>query len=88
MKKIYFIPNLSAGKAEIGSYLAEILNRMTRAGYEVTVHPTQAPLDATYMTAKAAESGLHDAIWCSGGDGTLNEVMTGMMRAQKRCPLG
>ena len=88
MKKIYFIPNLSAGKAEIGSYLAEILNRMTRAGYEVTVHPTQAPLDATYMTAKAAESGLYDAIWCSGGDGTLNEVMTGMMRAKKRCPLG
>ena len=88
MKKLYFIVNLQAGKAEIGDYLAEILNKMTRAGYEVTVHPTQAPLDATYMAAKAAQSGEFDAIWCSGGDGTLNETMTGLSHADKPCPLG
>ena len=88
MKKLYFIANLQAGKAELGMHLAEILNRITRAGYEVTVHPTQAPLDATYMAAKAAESGEYDAIWCSGGDGTLNEVITGMMRSEHSVPLG
>lgn len=88
MKKIYFICNLQAGKAELGYYLADILNKMTRAGYEVTVHPTQAPLDATYMAAKASESGDYDYIWCSGGDGTLNETMTGLMRAKRRIPLG
>ncbi len=88
MKKIYFIVNLQAGKAEMGSYLAEVLNMMTRAGLEVTVHPTQAPLDAAYMAAKASESGEYDAVWCSGGDGTLNEAMTGLMRAKHRIPLG
>ncbi|MBR2088461.1 MAG: diacylglycerol kinase family lipid kinase [Oscillospiraceae bacterium] len=88
MKKIYFIVNLQAGKAEMGANLAEVLNRMTRAGMEVTVHPTQAPLDATYMAAKASDSGEYDAIWCSGGDGTLNEVITGLMRAKNRIPLG
>ena len=88
MKKIYFIANLQAGKAELSNNLGEILNRMTRAAYEVTVHPTQAPLDASYMAAKAADSGDYDFIWCSGGDGTLNETMTGLMRAAHRVPLG
>ena len=88
MKRVYFIVNLQAGRAEMGANLAEVLNRMTRAGMEVTVHPTQAPLDATYMAARASESGDYDAIWCSGGDGTLNEVMTGLMRAKHRIPLG
>lgn len=88
MKKVYFIANLQAGKAELSGYLAEVLNLMTSAGYEVTVHPTQAPLDAMYMAARAADSGEYDAIWCSGGDGTLNETMTGLMRANHRIPLG
>ena len=88
MKKIYFIVNLQAGKAELGTYLSDILNMITRAGYEVTIHPTQAPLDATYMAARAADSGEYDAIWCSGGDGTLNEVITGLMRSSNRIPLG
>ena len=88
MKKIYFIANLQAGKAELSVHLAEIINKMTRAGYEVTVHPTQAPLDATYMAAKMADSGEYDYIWCSGGDGTLNETMTGLMRSVNKVPLG
>lgn len=88
MKHIYFICNLQAGKAEMRANLAYVLDRMTKAGYEVTVRPTQAPLDAADQAAAAADSGKYDYIFCSGGDGTLNETMTGLMRAEKRVPLG
>lgn len=88
MKHIYFICNLQAGKAELRANLAYVLERMTKAGYEVTVHPTQAPLDATEQAAAAADSGKYDYIFCSGGDGTLNETMTGLMKAKNRIPLG
>ncbi|MBQ8926956.1 MAG: diacylglycerol kinase family lipid kinase [Oscillospiraceae bacterium] len=88
MKRIYYICNLQAGKAEIGSHLGTVLDMMTKAGYEVTVHPTQSPLDATYSAAAAADSGLYDLIFCSGGDGTLNEVLCGMFRAKNDLPIG
>lgn len=88
MKHIYFICNLQAGKAELSANLGHVLDRMTKAGYEVTIRPTQAPMDAAYMAAQAADSGKYDYIFCSGGDGTLNETMTGLMKAKKRVPLG
>lgn len=88
MKRIYYICNLQAGKAELSAYLGYVIDEMTKAGYEVTVHPTQAPLDATKAAVYAAESGMYDYIWCSGGDGTLNETMSGLMTAKKKVPLG
>ncbi len=88
MKHIYYLCNLQAGKAELSSHLGTVLDKMTKAGYEVTVRPTQAPLDAARMAAAASDSGRYDYLFCSGGDGTLNEVMTGLMHAKKKIPLG
>ena len=58
MKHIYFIFNPQAGKAEMTAYLGFTIDKMTKAGYEVTVHPTQGKLDAMHMAAKAADSGI------------------------------
>ena len=88
MKRIYYICNLQAGKAELSNYLGNILNIMTKAGYEVTVRPTQAVQDATSATVKAVNSGLYHYIFCSGGDGTLHEVLTGMLEAEQTIPVG
>jgi YegS/Rv2252/BmrU family lipid kinase len=88
MRKIYYICNLQAGKATLGSHLGTIVDMMTRAGYEVTVHPTQASLDAMYSAAAASSTGEYDYIFCSGGDGTLNEVMCGLMHSKKQTPIG
>ncbi|MBE6849976.1 MAG: diacylglycerol kinase family lipid kinase [Ruminococcus sp.] len=88
MKRIYYICNLQAGKATISSKIGSIIDMMTKAGYEVTVHPTQASFDAVLCTTAAAESGLYEYIFCSGGDGTLNEVMCGMMNAAHKIPIG
>ncbi len=88
MKHIYFICNLQAGKAELSTHLGNVIDKMTKFGYEVTVHPTQASKDAAIQATQAADSGKYDYIFCSGGDGTLNETMTGMMQAKNRIPLG
>ena len=52
------------------------------SGYEVTVHPTQAYRDAYYQI-KEYEVGKYDLIACSGGDGTIDEVATGMMKRRE-----
>jgi len=48
----------------------------------VTVHPTQAYRDAYYQI-KEYEVGKYDLIACSGGDGTIDEVATGMMKRRE-----
>ena len=88
MKRIYYICNLQAGKAELGNYLGSILDQMTKADYEVTVRPTQAVEDAITATTVAVDSGCYDYIFCSGGDGTLHEVLTGMLHAEQTIPVG
>ena len=46
MKKLLFIFNPRAGKAKIKHKLFEIIDIFVKAGYEVTVYPTQKEGDA------------------------------------------
>ncbi|MCR5415692.1 MAG: YegS/Rv2252/BmrU family lipid kinase [Pseudobutyrivibrio sp.] len=87
-KRLLFIINPRSGKGQIKEHLADILDTMIKAGYEVTVHITQSQGDATDQVIKEAEN--FDRIVCSGGDGTLDEVVTGMMRLEpsQRRPIG
>lgn len=85
-KKMLFIYNPKAGKAQIKSNLLDIIDIFTKAGYEVTAYPTQAPGDAV-RAVKERHSG-YDMVVCSGGDGTLDEVVTGMMKSDVRLPIG
>lgn len=85
-KKLLFIYNPHAGKASIRSNLLDIIDVFAKAGFEVTAHPTQQPGDATEATINKA--GKYDLLVCSGGDGTLDEVVTGMMQRKDRIPIG
>lgn len=87
MKKIYFIFNMQSGKAVIASKLALVIDMFTKAGYEVTARPTQERLDAC-AAAKYACQQEFDLIVCSGGDGTLNEVIQGVMKSDEKLPIG
>lgn len=86
MKKLLFILNPYAGKALIKNKLLQIVDIMVKAGYEVTVYPTQAKEDAMQMVKERA--GKYDLVVCSGGDGTLDEAVRGMMLSAKKVPLG
>ena len=85
-KKLLFVFNPKSGMGLIKNNLLEIVDVMVKAGYEPTVYPTQARGDAT---RKVREDGAnYDRIVCSGGDGTLDEVVTGMREAHLHIPLG
>ncbi len=82
MKKLLFIYNPHAGRAQLKSHLSDVLDIFVKAGYEVTVYPTQAYKDALRVVREYPED-TYDLVVCGGGDGTINEVVTGMMdRAQ------
>ena len=85
-KKVLFIYNPRAGKSQIKTHLSDIMDVLVKSGCEVTVYPTQGVHDA--VRAAAQKSGRYDMVVCSGGDGTLDEVVTGMMRSNKVVPVG
>lgn len=85
-RRMLFVINPKAGKAGIKNHLLKILDIFAKNGYEVTVHITRKKGDACRVAAtKAAE---YDLLVCSGGDGTLDEVVTGMVKSGKSFPIG
>lgn len=86
MKKLLFIYNIHAGKGLLKSKLAAVLDAFVKAGWDVTVRPTQEAEDATAVTIGRA--GEFDRIVCSGGDGTLHEVVSGLMTLEARPEIG
>ena len=86
MKKMLFIMNPFAGMKRANRHLADILLTFTQAGYEVITHMTLGRGDAT---AVAREKGKDvDLVVCCGGDGTLNETITGLLSAGADTPIG
>ena len=85
-KKMLFVFNPKAGKGKIKTNLLDIVDIFNKGGYEVIIYSTQKPRDA-YEKAKEYESKV-DLIVCSGGDGTLDEVVTGVMEVDSSVPIG
>ena len=85
-KKLLFIYNPKSGKAQIKNRLSDILDLFVKKGYLVTVYPTQRRKDA--VKAAMELGGVYDRIVCSGGDGTLDEVISGLMQGGHQVPVG
>ena len=85
-KKLLFVFNPRSGMGLIKNHLLEIVDVMVKAGYDPTVYPTQARGDA--IRKVKADGAKYDRIVCSGGDGTLDEVVTGVREAGLSTPLG
>ena len=88
MRKIFFIYNPHAGREQIGSKLNEIIRILAGHNNELTVVPTIGFRDAQERIENLRDD--YDLVVCSGGDGTLDEVVTGMMKRplEKRIPVG
>lgn len=85
-QRMLFLYNPQAGTGILREKLPVILDRFTKAGFLVTVHPTQGQGDAA-ETARAF-GGQYDRVVCGGGDGTLNETVHGLLLGGHRTPLG
>ena len=86
MKKMLFIMNPFAGQKRANKYLSEILLMFNQAGYEVITHMTSGLGDATAAVERRGKD--VDLIVCCGGDGTMNETVTGLLRIGADTPIG
>lgn len=86
MRKMLFIYNPNAGTGLIKSKLSDIVDTFAKGGYEITIYPTQKYQDAMEKTMEYQEQ--YDLVVCSGGDGTLDEVVTGMLSRKDQIPVG
>ena len=86
MRKLLFLVNPNAGQRRVNKFLGEIIGIFNEGGYEVTVFMTTGPGDGTRIVRDRAKD--YDLVVCAGGDGTLNETITGLMEAGADCPIG
>ena len=87
-RKLLFIYNPHSGKERIKAKLSNIIESFIAGEYEVTIYSTRGKGDATQRVLECCAENEYDLIACSGGDGTLNEVITGVMQLEKKPQIG
>ena len=89
-KNMIFIVNPKAGKNQLKTKMVEVVDEFSRAGYHVEVYTTKSAEDAEQHIYDVGD--LHDLIVISGGDGSLDNAVTGLMRLKEKTgkvpPLG
>ena len=77
-RKLMLIINPAAGRGGYKTNLAEALSALDRGGFRITMYFTAGHGDATRFAAE--HGGEYDVVACVGGDGTLSEVLGGLMQ--------
>ncbi len=90
-RKSVIIVNPVAGKMKIKARIFELLAAIGRQGYETVVYVTKGRGDAA--KAAAFYGRTVSLVVCCGGDGTLNEVISGLLTISEKplllyCPCG
>lgn len=85
-KPLMMIVNPAAGKGAYKKRFAEVLKVFSDAGYSPNLFFTSCAGDATEI---AAQNGAdYELLVCVGGDGTLSEVVAGLMQIERRPVVG
>lgn len=85
-KKVLLIINPCAGKNSKRIGALDIMNKLSSADFDFEVRTTRCQGDATTIVKEIGAD--YDMIICCGGDGTLNETINGLMKLEKRIPIG
>ncbi|WP_025729958.1 diacylglycerol kinase [Atopobacter phocae] len=84
MKRARVIYNPTSGREVLKNQMIDILNILEDAGYEASAYrTTPEPFSARDEARRAGEAGF-DLIVAAGGDGTINEVVSGITPLEKR----
>ncbi len=76
-RKMLLTANIHAGKGTVGNRLPGVIDYYVSQGWDVTVHTTQGRSELVdYLTENACG---YEMLVSSGGDGTLNETINGLM---------
>ena len=85
-KKALLIINPVSGKKLVLKHIPYIIRRLMDSDYLVTTCVTSRRGEATELAAALGRD--YDLVCCTGGDGTLNETLTGLAREDIRVPIG
>ena len=85
-KKLMLIINPAAGKGSYKVNLGDALHVLDMGGYRTSLFFTAGRGDATEFARAYAKD--FDTVACIGGDGTLSEVISGLMALPSPPPLG
>lgn len=78
MRHLFIINPAAGSRDQTGSYRRKIAEACEGKSVEYTVAVSQAPGHCRLLARQAAESGEEYRIYACGGDGTLNEVVSGV----------
>lgn len=87
-KKLLFIYNPMAGKSKIKTWLSSIIEFFVKNNFEVVTYATTGKKDAKKIVLDCLSRENYELVVCSGGDGTLNEVISGVMNFENRTKIG
>lgn len=85
-KRLLLILNPAAGMRKANRFLVDIIALFNSNGYVCTVFCTARQGHATDIARENAHS--FDLVVCIGGDGTMNEVMSGLLDSGLDLPIG
>ena len=85
-KNLLLIMNPCAGTKKANKYLTDILVLFGENGYRCDVHLTECKGDAKKYVAENAKS--FDLVVAIGGDGTFNEVVSGVLKSGADVEIG
>ena len=86
MKKLLYIYNPMSGQKTIGNHLSEIVEYFSKKSYFPTVYATQKANDAREKVKEFSKE--YEEILVSGGDGTLDEVVSGLLKSEEKSIIG
>ena len=86
MTRLMLIINPAAGRGGFRNGLGDALNLLDKGGCRTTLFFTSGRGDATEIAAKYGAD--FDIVGCVGGDGTLSEVLAGLMRLENPPKVG
>ena len=85
-KKLLMIVNPTAGRSKPRGPLFDAAALFSQAGYLLSIRQTESPGDAIKIAAECGED--TDVVVAVGGDGTLNQTISGLMSLEQRPLLG